>query len=120
MNIFLDDYRIATEVVGHTETPWVTCKDANAFKLQIEQLLEQKTEWIDEISFDFDLGYGGSGVYCMKYMLEQCAKWGLDVPVMRVHSGYPGARGKFQKQLELHVDLLPAYLLPTGKLELTY
>lgn len=85
MKLFVDDARQIND--KHAGTDWVLCKSYNEFKKIINQLLKQHTEWIEELSLDhrfYNEHY--DGIDCLKYIMDICIKYGLDVPKIYIHS----------------------------------
>lgn len=85
MKLFVDDVLLATD--KHNGMDWVLCKSYKDFKKVIDQLLKQHTDWIEELSLN-DRFYTEQydGIDCLKYIMDICLKYGLDVPKVYIHS----------------------------------
>lgn len=110
MHIFLDDYRIPSDVkwaILPQRFDWVIVRDYDGFV----RLLDNMPIAPSFIAFDHDLAdahYKGdfsnpdekTGYDCAKYLVERCLKKGWEIPDYIVHSLNPIGRENIERFLE--------------------
>jgi hypothetical protein len=97
LKIFIDDWRQPYQKYGSND--WTVCRTYNEFKELTESLIDENKQWIKEISFDYDLSLTDrdyTGTDCFKQLIRCCLSYGLDMPVIKVHSEYPNIIEKFR------------------------
>lgn len=96
MKIFIDDIRKPNNKHSNY-SEWTLVTSFEDFEKLLIFTLDKRI-LIEEISFDYILGYNSkTGKDCFSLLLEKYRKYGLDIPKIIVHSEYPRAEEYFQK-----------------------
>ena len=89
--IFLDDCR------NPLGTDWTIVRNSNEFKALLDKICNEMKDWIDTVSFDYELNeLNWNGLGCFKVLYKRCIKYGFPMPKIIVHSGYPGVEKYFK------------------------
>lgn len=92
VRIFVDDWR-------RPLTPdQILCTTYKQLENKINELLDKKENWLEELSLDYDLSQTDleyDGADCLKLMIRTCLKYGLPMPRIIIHSSYPKVENKF-------------------------
>jgi len=93
--IFLDDWRRSPD------DSWIPVESSLEFLETLNQILEEDEDWIDTVSFDYDLRETHwNGLSCFKILTKRCIKYGLPMPKIIIHSDYPGVDKYFRSVAE--------------------
>lgn len=108
MFIFLDDYRVPSDVTWYSlpKVDWTIIRSFEEFKFLLDSLTEAPTY----IAFDHDLAdahYKGdfsnpdekTGMDCAKYYIEKCLEKGWKVSSFGVHSLNPDGKKNIETYL---------------------
>ena len=83
--IYIDDTRLHEGLTGD----WTLVRTYEDFKNLLEGILDTAEEWIEIVSFDYDLSateQQHNGVDCMLLLFSYLKKYGLPCPTLEAHS----------------------------------